>query len=149
MKTAEDIIKEKNRSIITVSPEVTIIEALKIMAQHNIGAILIKENDQITGIYTERDLLKNTVEKGFDPRTALIKDYMTTNLICASSDETLHKLQDKMLGKRLRHIVVTKEGKVIGMISAGDVTRTDLLEHHKQLKSVSWDYYENWGWKKK
>jgi CBS domain-containing protein len=148
MRTAEEILEEKNRSIISVTSDVTIFEALQIMVKNNIGAILIKENDKIIGIYTERDLLRNTVIKGFDPQKAMIRDYMITDLVCASHDDPLYKLQDKLLGKYLRHIIIVKEGKYIGLLSAGDITRAGLIDIAKNLKSASWDYYENWHWGK-
>jgi predicted transcriptional regulator len=70
-------------------------------------------------------------------------------LICAQYDETVPELQDLLLGKCLRHVLIVKDGKVIGIVSAGDVTKADLVDHESQLKSVSWEYYENWKWKKK
>lgn len=149
MKTAEDIIKEKNRDIVTVSPDTMILEALKIMVKNNIGAVLVKKEDQYTGIYTEREFLHNSTNESFDRRFALIRDYMVQDLICARHDAAIHELQDLLLGKCLRHILIKKDNAVIGLVSAGDVTRADLVEHEAQLKSVSWDYYENWKWDKK
>ena len=149
MKTAEDILNEKNREMICVSPSVTVYEAVQTMVKHKIGAILIKDNDKIIGIFTERDLLNNAANKDFDPKTALIKDYMQTKLVCVPSTDPIYKLQDKILGAFLRHLIVEKEDQYIGLISAGDVARADLMEKEQHLSSVSWDYYEDWRWGKK
>ena len=149
MKTAEDILKEKNREMICVSPLVTVYEAVQIMVKHKIGAIVIKENDKIVGIFTERDLLNNVANKDFDPKKALIKDYMQTKLISVLSSDPIYKLQDKILGAFLRHLIVEKDEQYIGLISAGDVARADLLEKEQHLSAVSWDYYEDWHWGKK
>ena len=149
MKTAEDILKEKNRSIVSVNPDMTVLDALRAMVENKIGAVAVKEGDEYIGIYSERDLVRNSIQEGFDPAKEIVRNVMTKNLICASHDDTLHQLQDKLLGKRLRHLFITEGEKVIGIVSAGDVTRADLNEHEDQLKSVGWDYYENWRWSKK
>jgi CBS domain-containing protein len=149
MKTAEEILNEKEHELIFIGPEATILEAVSLMVERNIGAMLIQENDIITGIFTERDLLRITAREDFDPKTAKIKDHMTTNLLFANHDAPLYQLQDTVLGKRCRHLLVVKDGKYIGLLSAGDLTRASLNEKSQELSSVSWKYYEDWGWKKK
>ena len=149
MKTAQDILNEKDRSIISVGPGVTVFEALKTMVEHKIGAMLVEQDGKIIGIFTERDLLNHSVEDGFDPKTALIKDYMVTKLCTVSYDEPTHKLPDLMLGKFCRHLLIMKENVHVGLLSAGDVMKAQMNEMSKELESVSWDYYENWCWKKK
>ena len=151
MKTAQDILNEKKRDIITVAPDKTVYEALKIMAANNIGSVVIaKEGSQdYIGIYTEREFVHNALKEGFDIHQVKISEVMVEDLICVNQDDTIHQLQDVLLGKCLRHLFVVKDSKVIGIISAGDVTRADLIEHEKKLMSVSWDYYEDWKWGKK
>lgn len=149
MKTAEDILLEKNREIISASSDTTVLQVLRMMVLNDIGAVLIKKDDRYVGIYTEREFVHNSTRTGFNPSSAKISEYMVKDLICARHDATIHELQDLLLGKCLRHILIEKEGEVIGIVSAGDVTRADLVDHESQLKSVSWDYYENWKWKKK
>jgi len=79
----------------------------------------------------------------------MIKDQMLTDLYSASYDEPIYLILDKILGKRIRHILVEKAGKYIGILSAGDVTKACLNERTKEMESISWDYYENWRWKPK
>ena len=149
MKTAEEILNEKEHDLIFIGPEATVFDAAKLMVEKNIGAMLIRENDIITGIFTERDLLHDTVKKDFDPKTAKLRDHMTTHLLFANHDALLYQLQDIVLGKRCRHLLIVKDGKYIGLLSSGDLTRANLNEKSQELSSVSWQYYENWGWKKK
>ncbi len=151
MKTAEEIIKEQKYEMLYVSPDTLIKDALKIMNENKIGAILVKDiTGDIAGIWTERDLMRNVLQSEFSLDNALIKDYMTKNLYYASYDDTIVQLQDKYLGLRIRHLLVKKDGKFIGMVSSGDVTRHSLNEKTDELKKlnkmVSWDYYENWRW---
>ena len=149
MRTAEEILNEKETAIVFVSPEVTVHDALAVMVEKKIGAILVKEHDEFVGIYTERDLLQDSVYADFNPWEAKLRNHMATNLLTAPQDAPLYQLQDTILGKRIRHILIVKEGKTIGVLSAGDIMKAHMNDISQQLKSVGWDYYENWRWKKK
>lgn len=149
MITAEHILIEKDRSMITIESRATVMEAVRIMKKNNVGSIVVKDGDDIVGIYTERELLFNVTDPEFDLHKACLRDYMVEDLNYASSDATVHELQDNLLGKCLRYVLITKGEETIGLISAGDVTRADLVEHEKTLHSVSWAYYEDWKWRKK
>lgn len=153
MKTAQDILKEKNRDLVCVAPETTIHQALGIMIENNIGAILIKKADQIIGIWTERDLMKNSIQPGFDPKSARIGDYMITGLKSAPHTDSIIQLMDKFLGIRLRHLLIEKDGKYIGLLSTGDVIKANLMEKEQELRDLnaifSWEYYDNWRWRAK
>ncbi len=154
MKTAADLLKEKGHKIISVSQNAKVIDAIKIMNEHNIGAILTTdENDDYIGIWTERDLMHNVVEEDFDIKTSVMKDYMITKLITSPSSATIYDLMDKFLGKRFRHMLIEENGKIIGLLSIGDVIKADLNEKTKELEQlhamVNWEYYDNWRWEKK
>ncbi len=154
MKTAEEILNQKTRAPkVCVSPDQTIAAAIHIMVNANIGAILIEKNNQIIGIWTERDLLRSMGQPDFNPKTAIIGDHMKTNLHSADHDTPLIKLEEMFLGLFIRHILVKKEGKYIGLLSIGDVLRTSLLEKDNKITELnsiaSWQYYENWGWDRK
>ena len=148
MKTAGDIIEDKQREIVSISYDQTIQHACQDMLDKKIGAILVKKNDKYVGIWTERDLLRNITAPGFDPHTARIGDYMTTELHSVSHDTILHKIEEMFLGLFVRHLPVDKDGETIGMISIGDVLRANLLQKEQQFKDlnefVNCDFYENW-----
>lgn len=149
MKRAIDILMEKKREMVTVSPETTLYEAVKIMVANNIGAIVVAEGEEIIGIWTERDLLRQSAEEGFNLKTAVIKDYMSRELKTASASEPIYKLQDLISGLYIRHLFIVCEGKIIGLLSAGDIARACLVERAREMDSISWEYYENWRWEKK
>lgn len=153
MKTANDMLQEKGKKVFAVAKDNTIYEALHIMVENNIGAILIQEGEEIVGIWTERDLARNSLQAGFDPKIAKVGDYMSTNLKKTADDTTCYAMLDKFLGMRLRHLVVEKDGKFSGLLSVGDVIKAALVEKTTELeklnKMVKWDYYEDWRWKKK
>ena len=150
MKTAGEILKEKNREMVCISSDKTVRDAIRFMNDNNIGAILVKEKDQIVGIWTERDLLHNINLPEFNPDTDLIEDYMTTGLHKASHDTSVLRIKEMFLGLYIRHILIEKEGDDIGLLSIGDVLRATLIEQDRHIKSLNkiadWEYYENWGW---
>ncbi len=152
MKTAEDILRTKTKPLkISIAPERTLAEAVTMMNRAGVGAILVeKEPDQIVGIWTERDLLRSAAEPGFDIQTASVGDHMHSRLFNAAHDTPLIKLEEMFLGLFIRHIVILKEGRFLGLLSIGDVLRASLLEKDLTLKKLnkiaSWQYYENWGW---
>ncbi|MCP5106554.1 MAG: CBS domain-containing protein [bacterium] len=153
METAGDILKEKGSEMICVGEDTTIFEALKMMIANKIGAILVKREDKIVGIWTERDLVRNTVTEGFDVETARVGDYMTTGLRHAPAGDSVYRLLDKFLGMRLRHLLIEKDEEYIGMLTPGDVIKailhlkTEALQ--KENAAHSWDYYEDWQWRKR
>jgi len=154
MKTAEDILKEKGTPLLVSMPEDhTIHDAIQKMAEKHIGALLVTRNDVIVGIWSERDFLRNSLEPGFDPKKAKIKDYMQSELKSAQAETPIIQLQEMFLGLFIRHILIKKQDRYLGLLSIGDVLRASLLEKDQEIKELnqiaSWEYYENWGWHKK
>jgi len=152
MKTAEEVLKEKGMKLYSVESGSTIEYAILKMCNYKIGSILIEKDGNIIGIWTERDLLHNVKDGDFDPKTAIIDDYMTKDLISADAGETVYNLMDKFLGKRLRHLLIKKDDNLIGILSTSDILKAALNAKSEELNQlhamVSWEYYSNWRWEK-
>ncbi|MFC1584317.1 cyclic nucleotide-binding/CBS domain-containing protein [Fibrobacterota bacterium] len=150
MITAEELLRDKGRELIGVSPDASIRDALKVMVEKKIGSILIKENGKVAGIWTERDFMQNILSEGFDLDRSRVGDYMTTKLQYARISDPLHILMDKFLGLGIRHLLIEKNGECVGVLSTRDVVRSNLHEKFQELKKenaeTSWEYYENWKW---
>lgn len=148
IRTARDILQEKSGHMVTVSTEATIYQAVKIMSQNRIGAIVVVDEGRIVGIWTERDLMYRVLNEDFDPKTELISESMTTNLISANMDDQAFQLYDKFLGRRIRHLLIEEHGEFVGILSVGDVMRANLQQRAEEYKDlnemVSLEYYENW-----
>lgn len=153
MNTAEDIVIDKNMQILSIAHDATVLSACRLMVAHKIGAVVVEKNKEFVGIWTERDLLRNIAQEGFDPKMATVGDYMSSPIHTAPHNTNIHKLEEMFLGLFVRHLVIEKEGHYIGFISIGDVLRANLLEKDSKFKEinafVSWDYYENWKWGRK
>jgi signal-transduction protein with cAMP-binding, CBS, and nucleotidyltransferase domain len=151
MKTAEHILDEKGTDIIAVDHTTRIFDALKLMLQKKVGAVVVERDGDPVGIWTARDLMRNSTEKDFDPHTACVADYMSAGILSAPYSDTAYSLMDKFLGRRVNHLLIEKEGQYIGLLSSGDVMRATLQEKTEELsrlnRMVSWEYYEEWRWK--
>ena len=150
METAKDMLGGKSREIVSVPVGTTIMDTLHKMNAHKVGAILVTRDGKAVGIWTERDLMRNTILEGFDPQTARVEDFMTTKLVSAPHTDTVYNLMDKFLGRRIRHLLIEENGKYIGLLSGGDVMKCVIHAKDAELRQlnsmVSWDYYENWKW---
>jgi len=153
MHTAGDILKDKNQEMVCVAHDFTIYETLQYMVKQRIGAVLVKREGDIVGIWTERDYMRNSLQPDFDPRRAPIGEYMSSPVYSADYTATLNELMDMFLGLFVRHMLIKKDDAPLGMISIGDVVRANLLEKDKTIRELnslaSWQYYENWGWDRK
>jgi len=151
METAKDMLRGKISELVTVPVGTTVYKTLEIMNRHKVGAILITRDKKVVGIWTERDLMHDSISENFDPGKALVDDYMTTELVSAPHTDTVYNLMDKFLGRRIRHLLVEENGEYIGLISGGDVMKCVIHEKDAELRQlnsmVSWDYYEDWKWK--
>ncbi len=151
METAKNMVADKGREIVSVPAGTTLFAALEKMNQKKVGAILVTRDERIIGIWTERDLMQDVIQEGFDLKIALIEEYMTTDLVSAPHTDTVYNLMDKFLGLRLRHLLIEEDGNIIGLVSGGDVMKCVIHEKDADLKQlnsmVSWDFYEDWKWK--
>lgn len=148
VKTAEQILQDKGGELFTVAGDMMVLEALRIMVASKVGSILIEEGSRIVGIYTERDLIRNTIDPAFDAATTPIEQVMTRGLRYAPHTDTPFELMDKFLGLRLRHLLIDRDGDFIGLLSIGDVVRSALRLRTSELEALqqvaNWEYYEEW-----
>ena len=148
VKTAAQILQEKGGEIYSVEEDATILEALRLMVEKKVGSTLVAQGRRLVGIYTERDLMRNTIDPEFDPADARIGDYMTRGLKFAPHTDNAYELMDKFLGLRLRHLLIDRDGEFIGLLSIADVIRSALQERTRELEDlqqvVNWEYHEVW-----
>lgn len=138
LKVAE-ILKSKGNRIISVSPNTSVYDALVIMGQKNIGALMVIEQDELVGIFSERDYARKVVLVNRTSRETLISEIMTVTVITVSASDTIEHCMELMSGRKIRHLPVEDHGKVIGIISIGDVV-TAIIESQKETISLLHDY---------
>jgi CBS domain-containing protein len=123
MKTVRQLLETKGNRIYSVAPDTLIYDALLIMAEHRIGALLVMDGDQLAGIFSERDYAREVVLKGRTSKTSPVSEVMSTKLITVSCDHTVEECMNLMSGKRIRHLPVLEHGKVLGILSIGDLVQ--------------------------
>ena len=123
MATVRDMIRKKGGDIFMVAPDATVFEALKLMAQHNTGALLVMSNDMVDGIISERDCVRKVELDEKTVRDTRISDVMTSKVISIDADEQLEECMALMLEKSIRHLPVYDGKKLLGFISVRDVLK--------------------------
>lgn len=130
MKVA-DILHSKGNTVYSVKDDITVYEALKIMGEKNIGALLVMDGQQLKGIISERDYARKIILKGKTSHETLVKDIMTEKIISVQPEDNIEKCMELMSGRRIRHLPVLKNEEVVGIISITDVV-TAIIEMQKQ-----------------
>jgi len=130
MGKVRNILQGKSHPTIFVSPDTTVFEALELMFEKNIGALLVMEEEKFIGIFTERDYARKVILKGKSSREIPVREIMTENPLIVSSDATIEECMWLMTNKFIRHLPVIDEGKLTGIISIGDVVKY-IIEEQK------------------
>ena len=128
MKTVEQLLTIKGSTVWTIDVNATVFDALKILAEKEIGALAVMEDGQLAGIVSERDYARKVDLKGATSRTTLVKDIMTRKVLYVRPDQTVEECMALMTEKRIRHIPVLREAEMVGIISIGDVVKELLSE---------------------
>jgi CBS domain-containing protein len=123
MATVSEILGEKSADVIRIEGTATVFDAVKAMVAANVGAILVTNGEEIEGIFTERDYLRRIATEGRRSRDTLVKEVMSSPVICFTPETTVDEGMALMTDRRIRHAPVVAEGALVGMISIGDLVK--------------------------
>ncbi|OFZ90295.1 MAG: inosine-5-monophosphate dehydrogenase [Betaproteobacteria bacterium RBG_16_66_20] len=131
MKSAAQILKSKpEQTVVTVTPATPVFDAVKLMAEKNIGALLVLEDQKIVGIITERDYARKIVLMGRSSKETPVREIMTFPVMYVRPDQSNEECMALMTDNRVRHLPVVDEGKLIGLVSIGDLVK-DIISEQK------------------
>lgn len=137
MNTSIDtLLAGKGRALHGVPVNVTVSEAVAQMNQHKVGAILVMNGSQLAGIFTERDVLTRVIAASLEPKTTPVSQVMTAGVLTIAPDATVQQVMDTFAEKRCRHLPVVQDGKLVGLISIGDVSRWVANAHRAEAESL-------------
>ena len=137
MKTIKTLLDERGkRPIFTVGSEDSVFSAVTMMVEKNIGAVLVKDGDAITGIMTERDYLRFITAQGRTPRDTPVKEIMTRKVIYITPETELNEVMAIMTAERIRHLPVIKDNELLGIVSIGDVVKRITQEQEIQIRTL-------------
>jgi CBS domain-containing protein len=128
MKTVRQILDKKGWEVYTVTPESTVFDALRLMAEKNIGAVVVVENKNVVGILSERDYARKVVLQGKTSRDTPVSEIMTEKVLYVLPKHTTDECMALMTDKRIRHLPVLDDGKLVGVVSIGDIVNTIIDE---------------------
>lgn len=128
MKSVDQILREKGSGFWSVAPDMAVYTALELMAQKNVGALLVMDGDQLAGIFSERDYARKVVLEGKTSKETPVRQIMTSKVVCAKLGQSIEECMALMTDKHCRHLPVIDENKVVGVISIGDVVKALLSE---------------------
>ena len=131
------ILEAKGSEVYAISPKATVYEAIAMMADKGVGALLVMEGEKLAGIVSERDYTRKVILKGRSSREALVEEIMTRDVITASPEITVAEGMRLMTDHRIRHLPLVSEGRVVGVVSIGDLVKAIISEQEETIAHLT------------
>jgi CBS domain-containing protein len=135
--TVRQVLDRKGGKTYSVTPETRVFDALRLMAEHDIGAVLVTDAQGLSGIFTERDYSRKLALRGLSSRDAQVAHLMTTDVATVPSSEKVSEVMVIMTNRRFRHLPVVDEGKLVGIITIGDVVKAVIDEQEATIRQLA------------
>lgn len=135
MKTVEQILDGKGSDVWSITPDTSVLEAIKLMAEKEVGALLVMTGEKPVGIVSERDYARKVILKGRSQETS-IQDIMTTHVVYVSPDQSIEECMALMTAKHIRHLPVMDGERLCGMLSIGDLVKAVIAEQKLVIKEL-------------
>ncbi len=136
MKLIKHLLDRKGRDIISVKPEDSVLDAIRLMAEKGIGSLVVMEDQELLGIMSERDYARKVIIKGRSSESTAVSEIMTGNVFTTSSSETVNDCMSVMTEKKIRHLPVVEDNVVIGMISIGDLVKAIISDQQEEIEQL-------------
>jgi len=133
MRRVKEILADKGNDIWSIGPDATVYDAIHLLAEKMIGALLVLDGDALVGVISERDYARNIILKDKSSRDTVVGDIMTKDVITVGPEEDVGACMTLMTDKRIRHIPVLRDGKLIGVLSIGDLVRAVIAEQQSTI----------------
>ena len=136
MKLVKHLLDNKGRHVISVAPDSSVLDAIKIMADKAIGSLVVMQDDKLLGIMSERDYARKVIIKGRSSESTHVSEIMTPDVFTASSSHTVNECMNLMTEKKIRHLPVVEDNQVIGMISIGDLVEAIISDQQEEIEQL-------------
>lgn len=137
MSTVSEILENKGGMVLSVDVKESVFDAINLMAQVNIGAVLVQKEGTISGIFTERDYLQRIALKNLSSQETAVGDVMTSPVISADPDDSIQHCMETMTNCRCRHLPVVEDGKLLGIVSIGDLVKKVLEKKQEEVEQLN------------
>jgi len=142
MKTVKQLLQEKGHKVTTIDPDASVFDAMQLMAANNIGALLVMKDEKLLGILTERDFSRKSYLLDKPVKDMHVKEIMTRQVAYVGLDDTNEDCMALITEMRVRHLPVVDEGKVVGLLSIGDLVKDTISEHQFVIKQLERYIYD-------
>jgi CBS domain-containing protein len=136
MKLVCHLLDSKGRDVVSIAPTASVLDAIRLMSDRGIGALLVMDGDNLVGILTERDYARKVILKGRASDATEVREIMTTDVITTSGRESVEKCMNTVTDKRIRHLPVVDEGKLVGIISIGDLVKAIISDQQQAIEQL-------------
>ena len=136
MKLVKHLLDNKGRHIVSIAPDASVFDAIKLMADKAVGSLVVMEDNELRGIITERDYERKVIVKGRSSETTTVAEIMTVEVLTASSSESVKDCMEVMTEKKIRHLPVVEDNRVIGMISIGDLVEAIIADQQEAIEQL-------------
>ena len=136
MKTVTLLLRAKGNEVLTVSPDVPVFAALGLMAERNVGALLVVEGGRLVGIFSERDYARKVILKGKSSKETPVREVMSANVLYVRPRHTIEECMALMTEKRVRHLPVLEGERLVGVISIGDIVKEIIAEQEFMIEQL-------------
>ena len=136
MKLVKHLLDTKGSDVISVAGGASVFDAIKVMAERSVGSLLVMEDEKIVGIVTERDYARKVILLGRSSETTTVAEIMSTEVVTATAEQTVNECMTLMTEKRIRHLPVVADGKVIGLISIGDLVQAIISDQQQEIEQL-------------
>jgi CBS domain-containing protein len=138
VQTALEILRYKGDEVWSIQSERTVFDAIQMMADKRIGALLVIDDDKLLGIFTERDYARKVALEGRSSSESLVRDIMSHKVLCARPEQTVQECMALMSDKRARHLPIVDHKKVIGIVSIGDLVKSIIAEQKFEIERLQY-----------
>ena len=136
MKTLKQLLEAKGRNVYSITPDARVFDALKLMADKSVGALIVMEGDRLAGIISERDYARKVILHGKSSHDLQVRDIMTSKVITVHTGQTVEECMALMTEKRIRHLPVTEGERLIGVLSIGDLVKEVIAEQRQTIEQL-------------
>ncbi len=136
MTLVRQLLQNKGGQIWSIAPDATVFDAIKLMAEKGIGALIVTDGDAVVGILSERDYARKVLLQGRSSKTTPVRDIMSVDVIFAQPDDNVEHCMSVMTDKRIRHLPVMEGGKLAGVVSIGDLVKAIITEQQETIEHL-------------
>jgi CBS domain-containing protein len=136
MKLVKHLLDSKGREVISIVQEASVYDAIKLMAEHGVGSLLVMDGDELKGIVTERDYARKVIIMGRSSESTQVGEIMTKDLVTTTSAQTVNECMTMMSERRIRHLPVMSGKAVVGLISIGDLVQAIISDQQKEIEQL-------------